>query len=259
MSSRTRGGRRKIARTRQKSLFIRYGDFVFKYRNGVFPVVAVLMILAFGPVYPGGSAAADRVLDAAGIALVLLGLAIRGAVIGLAYIKRGGLDKKVYADRLVVEGIFAHCRNPLYVGNIAMLAGLLVLDNNPWFYLLGGGFFLLSYVAIVAAEEHFLRGKFGVAYERYCREVSRWGIRLAGLRETFAQMEFNWRRVVYKDYSTFLTWSAIVIGVLAYQSVLHRGLEASRGALGFAAAGLLLTAGLAFAIRRQKKNDPRKV
>jgi hypothetical protein len=39
----------------------------------------------------------------------------------LAYIKRGGRKKRIAADHLVVDGIFAHVRHPLYVGNFLLL------------------------------------------------------------------------------------------------------------------------------------------
>ncbi len=77
-----------------------------------------------------------------GLIITVSGQVIRGATIGLAYIIRGGKNKKVYAEDLVTTGIFAHCRNPLYVGNILMLAGVGVLSNSllyviimiPFFY-----------------------------------------------------------------------------------------------------------------------------
>ncbi len=76
--------------------------------------------------------------------------------------------------RLVQEGMFATSRNPLYVGNILVLVGLFVIHNNPLAYVLGGAFFLISYHAIVAAAERYLRGQFGQDYEDYCRRENRW-------------------------------------------------------------------------------------
>ena len=76
--------------------------------------------------------------------------------IGLAYIIRGGKNKKVYAEDLVTTGIFAHCRNPLYVGNILMLAGVGILSNSLLYVVIMIPFFLFVYQAIVLAEENFL-------------------------------------------------------------------------------------------------------
>ena len=195
---------------------IAYGNFLFKYRNGVFPVVLILLFDLLRPVPVGGTWQSDLWLNVLGALVAALGLAIRGAVIGLAYIKRGGLNKKIYAENLVTDGIFAHCRNPLYVGNVLMLFGYLAMHNNPWVWLLGGAFTLVSYFSIVAAEEHFLRGTFGAAYEAYCRDVPRWWIRLPGLGATLNSMRFNWTRVVIKDYATAMFAVMIVSGLFAY-------------------------------------------
>jgi hypothetical protein len=61
-------------------------------------------------------------------------------------------------------------------------------------------------VAIVAAEERYLRNRFGADFEAYCRDVPRWLPRLSGIGATLADHSFNWRRVVIKEYGTPLGW-----------------------------------------------------
>ncbi|MGH8121008.1 MAG: methyltransferase family protein [Gammaproteobacteria bacterium] len=208
------------------TLYIQYGNFLFKYRNVLFPVVLLILFVIFNPV-PWPDTAMDWCLDLVGILITMAGQGIRAAVIGLAYIKRGGVNKKIHADTLVTTGLFAHCRNPLYAGNLLILAGLLIIFNNPWVYLAGGGFFILSYAAIVAAEESFLLRKFGQEYERYCREVNRWMITMRGLYGTLQSMEFTWERVIYKDYTTMLTWIVTVILIMNIEHVHSFGLHHS--------------------------------
>lgn len=219
---------------------IAYGNFLFRHRNWVFPLFMIVIFVAFRPVPWGGTPESDLLLDLVGIAIVVVGGAVRGAVVGLAYIKRGGLQKKVYADDLVTDGMFAHSRNPLYVGNLLMLLGYLVIHNSPWVYALGGVFFLSAYHAIVAAEENFLSNKFGPGYDAYCRDVPRWWVRFGGMGETFRSMEFNWLRVVVKDYSTIDTGAITVLALLAWQAVSFRGIEA--------ATGTLVTLGIVFVV-----------
>ena len=211
--------------------FIAYGNFLFKYRNGLFPVTISILFFLFPPVLAGGGLAGDLWLDLLGALVVAAGLGIRGAVIGLAYIKRGGLNKKVYAETLVTEGLFSCSRNPIYVGNVLMMAGYLIVHNNPWAYLLGGGFILISYRAIVAAEEHFLSNKFGAAYQAYCRDVPRWWIRLGGLGAALTGSRFDWRKVVIKDYSTIMFAVMIPTGLVGYEFVMVQGWEGARSAL----------------------------
>lgn len=208
-------------------MLIRYGNFLFRYRNILFPAVLITLLILFRPVLFGGNEYSDLWLDLAGLLLIMTGQTLRAAVIGLAYIKRGGVNKKIYADNLVTQGIFSHCRNPLYSGNLMILAGFLVIHNNILVYLLGGSFFLLSYSAIVAAEESFLRGKFGEEFNQYCDNTNRWLFRMRGIRRTLNSMQFNWRRVIMKDYTTILTWLITVLVLLVEEHIVFHGLENS--------------------------------
>ena len=198
------------ARSAVDSLLIRAGNFLFRYRNYAFPLLLIPLVVLFPPAHKWGRANFDF-LDLLALVLALLGEGVRAAVVGLAYIKRGGLNKQVYAKALVTEGLFAHCRNPLYVGNLLLLAALLVIVNNLWAYLIGGGFFLFAYVAIVVAEETYLAGKFGGEYEDYCRRVNRWLPNVRGLAATMNSMTFNWRRVVIKEYSSVYSWCVVAL------------------------------------------------
>jgi protein-S-isoprenylcysteine O-methyltransferase Ste14 len=186
---------------------IRAGNFLFRYRNYAFPMLLIPLVLLFPP----QDAGSGRPLGVLALALALLGEGLRALVVGLAYIKRGGVDKQVFAEKLVIEGLFAHCRNPLYVGNLLLLSALLVLANNPWVYVIGGAFFLFAYVAIVAAEENYLRSKFGAEYEAYARQVNRWIPDLHGLKATLDSMTFNWRRVILKEYSSVYSWIVVAL------------------------------------------------
>lgn len=192
------------------SLLVRAGNFLFRYRNYAFPLLLIPLVVLFPPAHRWGGEGIDS-LDILALVLALLGQGMRGAVVGLAYIKRGGLNKQVYAKNLVTEGLFGHCRNPLYVGNLLLLAALLVIVNNLWGYVIGGGFFIFAYVAIVAAEETYLSGKFGAEYEDYCRRVNRWVPNLRGLGTTLSSMTFNWRRVVIKEYSSAYSWCVVAL------------------------------------------------
>jgi protein-S-isoprenylcysteine O-methyltransferase Ste14 len=210
------------ARTGEQ-LLVRAGNFLFRYRNYAFPLLLIPLVVLFPPSRAGGHDGFG-VRDALVVALALLGQGLRAAVVGLAYIKRGGLNKQVYANRLVTEGLFAHCRNPLYVGNLLLLLALLVIVGNPWAYAVGGGFFVFAYIAIVAAEEKYLRGKFGADYEDYCRRVNRWIPDFRGLRATLDSMTFNWRRVVIKEYSSVYSWIAVALLLEAVEALRDPGM-----------------------------------
>ena len=192
---------------------IQIGNFFFKYRN-------LLFILLYGLLFlPSPELFTENIFHAEyktwplviGLFVTVLGQAIRGATIGLAYIVRGGKDKKVYAEHLVSTGIFSHCRNPLYVGNILMLLGVGILANSLIYVAIIMPLFLFIYQAIVLAEENFLRGKFGADFDAYCTKVNRWIPSLKGIGATFSSMEFNWKRWVLKEYTTQFIWLAGIV------------------------------------------------
>jgi protein-S-isoprenylcysteine O-methyltransferase Ste14 len=178
-----------------------------------------------------GDPAADVWLNAAGFAVALTGQILRALVIGLAYIRRGGKGGKIYADALVQDGFFAHCRNPLYVGNFLVYLGLFVVLNSMAGYLVGVPFFIFAYLCITSAEEDFLRKRFGVEYEDYCRRVPRFVPVLRGLSNTVRGMRFKWKRLIRKEYGSTFAWLTAGFVLLARENFAWHGAGAARGAL----------------------------
>jgi protein-S-isoprenylcysteine O-methyltransferase Ste14 len=186
------------------------------------------------------------------VLVILAGQAIRAAVIGLAYIQRGGKNGKVHAEELVHTGIFAHVRNPLYLGNFLAQLGLYVIHNSPWVYAIGLTFTLVSYRAIVATEETYLRRRFGAVYEDYCRRVPRWLPALRGLRSTLSALRFRWRRVLFKEHTSTYTGVTGVVALFVYQALAEPPF--SWRPYYFLALGILLAAGtVAWAVVHHRK------
>ncbi|MFK3709220.1 methyltransferase family protein [Leclercia adecarboxylata] len=178
-------------------MMVSVGNFLFRTRNALFPLLYLTLFAGF-----------QRVSDASvmmlilGSLIALVGQGIRILTVGLDYIVRGGRNKRVYANDLVQNGLFAHCRNPLYLGNLLMIVGFGVASNNPWYLAITLPLFFLAYACIIAAEEHYLLERFGDAYRHYCATTPRLMPRLRGLSQTLRTFSFNWRRVVVKEYST---------------------------------------------------------
>jgi len=180
---------------------VRIGNILFHYRNFLFPVFYLLLFVPSPRVFEN-----IYIPLIAGFAIALTGQLIRVATIGLVYIIRGGKDRQIYAEGLVTEGIFTHCRNPLYVGNILVIIGLGIMSNSMFFVCLMIPLFLFFYQAIVRAEENFLRNKFGAEYDAYTAKTNRWVPNLKGISTTLSSMEFNWKRVMIKEYNTTYIW-----------------------------------------------------
>ncbi|WP_159473842.1 isoprenylcysteine carboxylmethyltransferase family protein [Dyadobacter sp. 3J3] len=198
---------------------ITIGNFFFRFRNVLFIFLYLLLFLPSPDIFTKARFGENYHIwpIAIGLLVTILGEAIRGATIGLAYIIRGGKDKKVHAENLVTEGIFKHCRNPLYVGNILMLLGVGILSNS-WIYLgIVFPIFLFIYQSIVMAEENFLQNKFGFEFVNYCRRVNRWVINLDGIESTFSEMKFNYKRWILKEYNTLFIWLAGIAAIILFE------------------------------------------
>ena len=240
----------------QPSLLERWGTFLFKYRDAVFPAVILATIVATRPVFPNGSRTADLWLDLIGILVAAAGQALRITVIGYRYIVRGGKNRKVHAEDLVTEGIFGLARNPLYVGNILVLFGIFIIWNAPLLYLIGVPFTLIGYKGIVAAEEAFLRGKFGAAYDEYCRTINRWIPDFRKAPEALRGIPFNWRRVLLREYGSWTAWISTA-GVMIIAESLYAAPYGEQAALINAIIGVLVVVLIAWAVTRWLKLNKR--
>jgi protein-S-isoprenylcysteine O-methyltransferase Ste14 len=113
-------------------------------------------------------------LRVAGGALIMVGVAVSIAVV-LAF-ARAGTHVSPYREttRLVCTGPYRYTRNPDYVGQTFLYAGIAIVANTWW------PLFLLPIVllavdrGVVRREERYLEAKFGQEYRDYTARVPRW-------------------------------------------------------------------------------------
>jgi len=76
---------------------------------------------------------------------------------------------------LSTNGPFAYVRNPLYVGNMLVYAGVGVMSMAlfPWMLIAALCWFYVQYYLIVTREEEYLAGTFGDEYALYRKSVRR--------------------------------------------------------------------------------------
>jgi protein-S-isoprenylcysteine O-methyltransferase Ste14 len=146
----------------------------------------------------------DRIAFTA-IVVVCLGLAIRSWAAG--YLIKNA--------RLTTTGPYALVRNPLYLGSFLMILGFCALINdreNIWIVLV---VFPFLYVPQVAAEERYLKAKFGRKWIRYSNRAGRFFPRRL-VRPRFA----GWRLTQWmksREYNALLT----TVAGLAALKLLH--------------------------------------
>ena len=191
------------------------GNFLFRHRNYIFPILYLILFVPSPEIFD------DFYIPVSiGLSVALFGQAIRILTIGLVYIIRGGRHRQIYAKELVTDGIFAHCRNPLYLGNILILTGSGIMSNSLVSLLVFLPLFVFAYQAIVIAEENFLHDRFGPQYKNYLKRVNRWVPNLKGIGNTINSSTFKWRRVIVKEYNSIYIWltGAVLLILKNYRS-----------------------------------------
>jgi protein-S-isoprenylcysteine O-methyltransferase Ste14 len=112
---------------------------------------------------------------------VTLSILLFGAFVGLGVVAvrelvRGGSSPNPSSPSraLVTSGIYRWTRNPIYLGDLAFVAGLAVALSSVWYLVATVLLFALLHYGVVRREEHYLARKFGSAYDDYRRQVRRW-------------------------------------------------------------------------------------
>lgn len=238
-----------------RSVLVRFGHFLFLFRDYLFPITFLFVLLLTRPTLPFGSEWGDWIMDGFGIALALLGQGYRMLAAGCAVnIRRRGRGKQIGAARVIQDGMFAHSRNPLYFGNMLIILGFVVIANNLWSYVVVLPVFFLVYFAIIFAEEEVLLRQFGSGYAKYCHDVNRFLPRLRGLMRSLTQSAFDWRRAVRREYGNICSWGAMICILLIWERWEHFGYAARKEEI-HQLLGVLLAVPLLYVSLRWCKNQ----
>jgi protein-S-isoprenylcysteine O-methyltransferase Ste14 len=145
---------------------------------GVVTVVlpAIILVAGDGPNVGWGlddvAAAAPVLL---GAALIVAGFALWLWTVRLfARIGKGTLAPWDPTRRLVVQGPYAHVRNPMISAVLATLLGEAALFGSPGILILAAAFGAVNHAFFVLREEPGLEQRFGDEYREYRRAVPRW-------------------------------------------------------------------------------------
>lgn len=238
-----------------RPVFVPLGHFFFAYRDYLFPFTFFILLLTTRPALLFGSEYGDWWLDLIGVLTCCLGQSCRFLVAGYVNnIRRRGYKRQIGAELLIQSGIFAHVRNPLYVGNLLIVSGFALISNNLWWYLVVLPSFGFVYYAIVIAEEAYLTQTFGAEYVDYCRRVHRFVPRLSGLRQNLMPGFFDWRHALRREYGTICSWGSMTFVLLIWERWKQFGYAARAGEINELFVGLLFLLLVYYAVRQWKQN-----
>jgi protein-S-isoprenylcysteine O-methyltransferase Ste14 len=162
--------------------------FEFKYRDIIIRLIylAAILCYVFDPDMIGSlmgrwlagnvgileEFAWKRLVVSSGVLLVFVAASIR--TWATAYLRYDVMrNPKIRTDRLIADGPFGYLRNPLYVGNLFMVAGVsLMLSRTGALVLIISSFVFIR--RLVAREEMELNRTHGRSFKAYCAAVPRW-------------------------------------------------------------------------------------
>jgi protein-S-isoprenylcysteine O-methyltransferase Ste14 len=149
----------------------------------VFPPLIPLTVVVAGALldwlFPVAIISAVPAVPRIVIGAALFALGIASAIMGERAFKRIGTNVNPLQPALSLagQGIFAHLRNPMYVGMALAVLGIVVGFGLEWtFLLLIAGAFVMHY-GVVLREERYLERKFGDDYRAYKKTVPRYGFK----------------------------------------------------------------------------------
>jgi protein-S-isoprenylcysteine O-methyltransferase Ste14 len=153
--------------------------------------------------------------------LVIPGLWLRGYAAG--YVKKNA--------ELTRSGPYAHTRNPLYLGSMAIAFGFAVAAARWWLALLLVAMFLAIYLPTILSEETFLRATFP-GFDEYARRVPRLLPRFTAARfddagepvVTSVGPSFSTQRYLHhREYNALMGAAAVYAALALRMLLLRRG------------------------------------
>lgn len=131
-------------------------------------VVFLVLSWSIGKVWPMPR------LTATGLAMLGLGVVLVLAAAIQMWRERTTFIPRGQPRALVSSGIFAMSRNPIYLGDALILAGLSLYWGALPGLVLVAAFVALINRRFITGEETVLRRTFGQAFDDYCQRTRRW-------------------------------------------------------------------------------------
>ncbi len=198
------------------------GNWLYRWRSYLPLLMFGLLIAGFpGFTYAAGSETLEDVWEIGCLAISLFGLGIRAHAIGHAPRGTSGRNTdKQEADSLNTTGLYSVVRHPLYLGNFLIWFGISLFIRVWWVTTISVLIFWLYYERIMAAEEYFLKEKFGKAFEDWAAKTPTFLPGRTGWKRPGSP--FSMKSVLRREYGGFF---AIITIFTALNTAAHFSVE----------------------------------
>jgi protein-S-isoprenylcysteine O-methyltransferase Ste14 len=183
--------------------FEKTGNWLFRRRSWL-PVILVISGLLVMHYVNRQAILFDTAEEMVFLGISLMGELIRILTVGFAPDRTSGRNTAFgqIADEINTTGIYSVIRHPLYAGNFFMWLGPALFLRNGWFAIVFALVYWIYYERIMFAEEQYLRGKFGDAYDKWSEGVK---AVLPSFRKYIPpSLPFSVRTVLRREYNSFI-------------------------------------------------------
>ena len=113
-------------------------------------------------------------LNLIGIIGLILSLALFFSSLNLFNSYKENPTPQTDTKKIIKTGIFAYCRNPMYLAFVLFHLSMFLTFENVAYFLSAIGLFVWINTYVIPIEEIFLKEKFGDNYSRYLDAVKKW-------------------------------------------------------------------------------------
>ena len=115
-----------------------------------------------------------NLLNLIGVIGLIISLAIFFTSLNLFNSYKENPIPQANTKRVIKTGIFAYCRNPMYLAFISFHFSMFLTFENVANLLSAVGLFIWINQYVIPIEENYLQEKFGDEYDRYLLAVKKW-------------------------------------------------------------------------------------
>lgn len=209
-----------------RSALARQGQFLFRWRSYLPLALLPLLLAALGDsvrIETWLGETWSHGLSFAGMAVAFSGLALRWATVGYVPAGTSGRNTRAQrADRLNTTGLYATCRNPLYLGNGLTILGIVATTGVWWLMVAIGLAYGLYIERIIAAEEAYLETKFGQRYRDWAAVTPAFWPRFRNWRRP--EMRFSLRTVLRREYNGLAATGLALLVTEAIKDLVFEGM-----------------------------------
>jgi protein-S-isoprenylcysteine O-methyltransferase Ste14 len=201
---------------------VKQGRFLFRWRSFLpllFVPVAIYYGYSFLVSHKVGADFTEELVLKVSICTAFFGFFLRCLTVGYTPAGTSGRNTtEQLASVLNTTGMYSLVRHPLYLANYITFLGFVMVFQNISFVIISSLVFFIYYERIIAAEEDFLKSKFGEAYAAWSEGTPT--LFPTSLKWKQPKLPFSFRKLLRREPPGFLLICVVFFSVEFLEDVM---------------------------------------